>query len=192
VQEWLPKDKPEEITMDAANRAIEAQEIYKAKHIIGDSNGVGRGAMEYLFNYFHIQHPELGVTVIFFNAGHRAADDKRYYLRRDEMWFKKGRAWFASPHAHLPNLPGLKTQFTGPGYHEDTNKKIWVESKDDLFKRNKQRSGNGADAFLETLMVEIIVEEKKPEPPRVLAPVFAEHFARLKRREEYESGKYIR
>jgi len=192
VQEWLPKDKPEEITMDAAQRAIEAQRIYNAKFIVGDSNGVGRGAMEYLFDYFHSQHPELHVPVIFFNAGNRAADDKRYYLRRDEMWFKYGRAWFASPHAHLPNVPGLKTQLTGPGYHEDTNKKIWVESKDDLFKRNKQRSGNGADAFLMTLMVPTTPEAPPVEAPRVHPKVFEEHFARLRRRQEHESGRYIR
>lgn len=190
IDEWLPKEKPNEITMDAANRAIEAQRIHKAKFIIGDSNGVGRGAMEYLFNYFHIKHPELGVTVIFFNAGQKSTDP-RYYLQRDQMWFKKGREWFASPYAHLPNVPGLKSQFTAPGYHEDTNKKIWVESKDDIYKRSGQRSGNGADAFLQTLMVETTRVEQKPEAPRIFAKVFEEHFARIRRRQE-ENGRYIR
>ena len=193
VQEWLPKDKPEEITMDAAQRAIEAQELYKAKTLVGDSNGVGRGAMEYLANYFHQLHKDLGVTVIFFNAGAKALDAARYYLRRDELWFKHGRAWFADPRTHLPNVPGLKTQLTAPGYHEDTNKKIWVESKDDIKKRDsKLVSGNGADALLMTLIVSAAPEKPKQEPPPAHPKVFQGHFNRLQRQEEWRSGKYIR
>ncbi len=193
VEEWLPKDKPEEVTLDAAQRAIEWQRIYNAKFIVGDSNGVGRGAMEYLADYFHRQHPELNVTVIFFNAGARALDDKRYYLRRDEMWHKRGRPWLANPRTHLPNVPGLKKQLCGPGYHEDTNKKIWVESKDEMKKRDSELvSGNGADALLMTLMVETFAEAPKPETPPAHPKVFQEHFDRLRRRQEFASGKYIR
>jgi hypothetical protein len=193
IDEWLPKDKPEEITMDAAHRAIAAQELYKAKFIVGDSNGVGRGAMEYLANYFHILHPDLGVTVIFFNAGAKALDSARYYLRRDELWFKYGRPWFADPRAHIPkNVPGLRTQLTAPGYHEDTNKKIWVESKDDIFKRTGQHSGNGADALLMTLLVEAKPEKPKEEPAPDHPKVFQEHFEQLQRRSDNYSGKYIR
>lgn len=192
VDEWLPRDKPEEITMDAAERAIEAQRIYNAKFLVGDSNGVGRGAMEYLARHFHVLRPELNVTVIFFNAGTKARDDKRYYLRRDEMWFKYGRPWLANPRTHLPNVPGLKTQLCAPGYHEDTNKKIWVESKDDVFKRSGQRSGNGADALLMTLVVETAVEAPKEQREPDHPPNFLRHFARLRRRQEFASGKYIR
>ncbi len=193
VQEWLPKDKPEEITMDAANRAIAAQELYKAKFIVGDSNGVGRGAMEHLANYFHQLHPVLGVTVIFFNAGAKALDSARYYLRRDELWYKHGRPFFADPRTHVPKAPGLLKQLTAPGYHEDTNKKIWVESKDDIKKRDPNLvSGNAADAGLMTLLVEAKPEKPKDETPPEHPKVFQDHFARLKRQEEGESGKYIR
>jgi len=194
ISEWLPKDKPEEITMDAAHRAIAALELYKAKFIVGDSNGVGRGAMEYLAKYFHQDHPELGVTVIFFNAGAKALDSARYYLRRDELWFKHGRPWFADPRAHIPkNVPGLKSQITAPGYHEDTNKKIWVESKDDIKKRDPNLvSGNAADAGLMTLLVDATPAKPPKEPEPEHPKVFQDHFARLKRQEEGESGKYIR
>jgi hypothetical protein len=193
VVEWLPKDKPEEITLDASDRAIDAQQVYKAKFIVGDSNGVGRGAMEYLARYFHQDHPELGVTVIFFNAGAKALDSARYYLRRDELWHKKGRPFFASPRAHLPKgVPGLKAQLTAPGYHEDTNKKIWVESKDDVKKRTGQGSGNGGDAVLQTLLVDAEPEKPKEEPKSEHPPAFQKHFERLRRQEELANGKYIR
>src|SRR4030065_632395 len=49
---------------------------------------------------YHREHPELGVTVIFFNAGTKALDSSRYYLRRDEMWYKRGRPWIANPRCH--------------------------------------------------------------------------------------------
>ena len=192
VQEWLPKDKPEEITLDAVARAKEAQRIYNAKFIVGDSNGVGRGAVEVLADYYHREHPELGVTVIFFNAGTKALDSSRYYLRRDEMWYKRGRPWIANPRCHLPNAAGLKTQLTAPGYHEDTNKKIWVESKDDIFKRLNQKSGNSADALLQTLMIDTVVEAPTPTPEPTLPKQFQDHFMRLRQRQEHESGKYIR
>ena len=192
VDEWLPKDKPEEITLDAADRAIEAQRVHKAKFIVGDSNGVGRGAMEYLAKYFHQEHPDLGVTVIFFNAGAKALDDKRYYLRRDELWHKHGRPFFANPRTHLLKTPGLKAQLSAPGYHEDTNKKLWVESKDDIYKRTGQRSGNGGDAVLQTLLVDATPEKPKEEPRSEHPPVFQKHFDRLQRQEDLASGKYIR
>lgn len=193
VQEWLPKDKPNEITLDAEERAKEAVRVYHGRFIVGDSNGVGRGAMENLFRYYHQTHPELGVTVIFFNAGAKALDSARYYLRRDEIWHKHGRPFFANARTHLCSTPGLKTQLAGPGYYEDTNKKIWVESKDDVFKRSGQRSGNGADAVLHTLVVE--TEEIRPpkaEPEPKHPKLFEEHFARLRRQQELASGQYIR
>lgn len=183
-EEWLPKDKPDEVTLDAAQRAIDWQELYKAKYIIGDSNGVGRGAMEYLTRYYNDpERKHLNVTVIHFNAGAGAIDKKRFHRRRDEMWFKKGREFFANPRTSMPELPGLKKQLTTPGYHEDTANKIRVESKEEIFKRTGQPSGNLADAVLETLMVHVYAEPAKDEAPKHQFPkVFERHFARLKAR----------
>jgi hypothetical protein len=181
-EEWLPKDTPDEITLDAADRAIAAQVLFKVKYIIGDSNGVGRGAMEYLVRYYR-ERPELGVTVIHFNSGAGAHDSARFYCRRDEMWFKKGRAFFADPRTSVPELPGLKTQLTAPGYHEDARRKIAVESKVQIKKRTGEPSGNLADAILETLMVptytEAPTEEPKADP---VPPIFRKHFERLANR----------
>lgn len=185
-EEWLPKDTPEQITTQAAFWAIETQRIYAARYIIGDANGVGRGAMEMLWRYFTVDHPEHGVQVIFFNSGERALDPTRYYRKRDQMWHGRGRPWFASPRCYLPSLPGLKKQLTLPGYAEDSSRRIQVESKKDITKRTGEPSGNLADAVLMTLMVH--VPEEKPatkEPPRH-PTVFEEHFRRWRRQRERE------
>lgn len=202
-EEWLPKDKPEEVTLDAAERAIEAEGRYRplVKYIIGDANGVGRGAMEYLSKYYREEHPELGVTVIFFNSGEGALDDKRYYRRRDEMWFREGRKFFSNPRTSLPKIAGLKRQLTTPGYHEDAKRKIKVESKDDVFKRTGEPSGNLADAILQTLMIVApVVEEKKPatvpglnlEADKFHPANFQEHWKRWEAQRLNASGWYIR
>lgn len=175
--EWLVPDNPVDQTLSAARTAIDAQKTYKAKFIIGDANGVGRGAMEYLYNYY-ADRPELGVTVIMFNSGNKALDDTRYFRRRDEMWFKKGRAFFSDPRCCLPDTPGLKSQLTAPGFQE-VNRKIKVETKVEIERRTKQKSGNAADAVLQTLMIEPVLELPKEDIPPIHPSVFSEHFKRF-------------
>lgn len=197
VHEWLPRQKPYEITHDAEERAHEAVRIYgipgRRCYIVGDANGVGRGAMENLYRYYHVEHPELGVTVIFFNAGAKALDDKRYYLRRDELWHKYGRPFFANPRTHLCKVDGLKRQLTAPGFFEDERKKIWVESKEDIKKRTGMPSGNAADAVLHTLIVtEETAELEKPKEEPRHPKVFLEHWERLRQQEELERAGLIR
>lgn len=185
--EWLPKDSPQEVTLDAAERAIEVQQLYpRTRYIIGDGNGVGRGAMEYLARYYR-ERPELNVTVIIFNAGERALDHKRYYRRRDEMWFRHGRPFFADVRTYVPALPGLAKQLCIPGYHEDTNKKIAVESKDDVRKRTGEPSGNLADAILQTLLVRVLHERPQDKPAPTHPKVFDDHFKRWTR-QQYENA----
>lgn len=182
-QEWLPKDTPDEITLDAADRAIEAQELFGASYIIGDSNGVGNGAMSYLTRYYR-EHPELNVTVIHFNAGQGALDNSRYFRKRDQMWHKYGRQWIANPRCSLLKIPGLKQQLTSPGYYEDTNKRIQVESKKELKARNIE-SSNLADALLETLMVHVPQHSQHTKQEKDYWPqVFKRHFDRIKFRQQ--------
>ena len=182
--EWLPKDAPDQITLDAADRAIEAVKLYRAKYIIGDSNGIGRGAMEYLFRYYGAPDQKgKNVTVIHFNSGAGAADSSRYHTRRDEMWMSRGRAFFASPMCSLPDLPGLRTQLKTPGYHEDARRKIRVESKSDIFERTGQPSGNLADAILMSLMVmthQATIEQ--PAKESGIPELFRKAFARFEAR----------
>lgn len=183
-QEWLPPDRPEDVTLQAADRAIEAQTLYGAKFIVGDANGVGRGAMEYLARYYHAQHKELNVVVIFFNSGEGARDGSRYHRRRDEMWHKRGRNWLASPRCHLLDIPGQRKQLGAPGYTEGGDRIIRVESKKDIYKRLGEPSGNLADALLQTLMVETPVSfDTKPPAPKKAEPegVVERHLRRWKR-----------
>lgn len=188
--EWLPGDKPNEITLEAARRAIDAAEIYRAKYIIGDSNGVGRGAVEYLANYYaDPENQHRGVTILHFNAGAAAGDKRRYHRKRDEMWFKKGRAFFSDARCAMPELPGIKKQLTTPGFHEDQANKIRVESKEEIMKRTGEPSGNLADAILMTLMVNVLPEpEEKPDEGHKLPKIFEKHFKRLRLTREQQTG----
>lgn len=188
-QEWLPKEDPEQVTLEAAHRAIDAQELFNARYIIGDSNGVGRGAMEYLTKHYR-KHKRLRVKVIHFNAGQGALDNKRYNRKRDEMWHRYGRKWIANPRCCLLNIPGLKSQLTAPTFLERNNV-VFVESKRDLKKRGIE-STNLADSLLETLMIHVPTAEpepKEPEPDSTPA-IFQKHFDRLDRLKE--SDHYIR
>lgn len=179
VNEWLIPENPDDVTMEAARRGIDAQAQFNAKYIIGDSNGVGRGAMEYLSTYF-AERPELGVEVIHFNSGLKAIDENRYFRRRDEMWHKHGRRFFSDPRASIPpEVPGLIKQLTAPGFKE-LNKRIKVETKEEIEKRTGQRSGNAADAILQALTVTIFAEKPKVDTPPVHPKLFEKHFARWK------------
>jgi len=194
LDEWLPKEKPEEITLDAVDRAIDSVKAYasygKRIYIIGDSNGVGRGAMEHLYRWANEEeNKKYRVTVIHYNSGKQALDNKRYYRRRDEMWYKHGRTFLSDPRTSLPNLPGLKRQFTAPGYHEDTSRKIKVEPKESIKKRTGQDSGNGADAILETLLVHIVQEQAKEPKEETLPAVFKHHFEKIRKKQN--RGRYI-
>ncbi|MCW7555539.1 hypothetical protein NX722_23530 [Endozoicomonas gorgoniicola] len=182
-EEWLPPDKPKDITLKAADLAIEYQERLGARYIIGDSNGVGRGAMEYLSRYYQNKKD---VTVIHFNSGKQAHDKKRYYLRRDEMWHKAGRSWVSNPRCHLIQFPRLKSQLTATGYHEDAkSRRIKAETKSDMKKRGFE-SGNIADSLLHTLMIHTPnttnQAEKKDEAPSTPV-VFQEHFNRIRNKQ---------
>ncbi len=193
IDEWLPADTPDEITLAAVDTAKDTVERYgrRIRYVIGDSNGVGKGAMEVLTRHYR-ERPELGVTVIHFNAGMGAVDNRRYNRRRDEMWFKHGRAFFADPRCSLPAQPGLRQQLTAPGYREDTARRVQVESKRDIHKRTGQPSGNAADAVLMTLMVPqterapAAVEEASPWPQ-----VLRVHFERLGLLRDARAGHLI-
>ncbi|MEQ8233269.1 MAG: hypothetical protein RLW61_14335 [Gammaproteobacteria bacterium] len=191
VDEWLKSDDPAQITLEAANRAIKWQELYGAKYIIGDSNGVGRGAMEYLAKYY-AERPELNVQVIFFNAGAGAMDSKRYMRRRDEMWHGRGRVFFANPRTSIPVFPGLKKQLTVVEFHEDAANRVRVDTKTEVYDLTNERSGNAADAVLQTLMVHVPRQEPKPVAKPVHPPVFQRHFDMLRRQRAAETGVFIR
>ena len=188
-QEWLPKEDPDQITLEAAGRAIDAQELFNARYIIGDSNGLGRGAMEYLTLYYR-QHPEKHVKVIHYNSGKGALDKLRYNRRRDEMWHKYGRKWVANPRCCLLDISGLKRQLTAPQF-EERNNIVFVESKADLKKRQIE-STNLADALLQTLMIHVPENEPKEQEKQqdTMAHVFQKHFQRLNRLKQSEH--YIR
>lgn len=191
LDEWLPPDRPEDITLEAARKAIDAQAAYGARYIIGDANGVGRGAMEYLSNHYR-ERPELKVTVVHFNSG-RASMDRRYPRLRDEMWYKQGRGFFSDPRVSMPVYPGVRQQLTDPGYFENDRKEIKLETKADVLKRTGHPSGNLADAILQSLMVHVVADKPKPAEPEFKIPeLFQGHFRRWRARQDAQQGASIR
>ena len=130
------------------------------------------------------------MTVVRFNSGVSAEDSNRYYRRRDEMWFKYGREWLADSRCSLLPMPGLRSQLTAPGYHEDARRKIKVETKQEMKKRGVD-SGNIADALLQTLLVntEGYREEMPVTETNSMPAAFQKHFQRLKNQKTW---RYIR
>ena len=193
IEEWLPPDRPDEVTLQAVDRALDVIEQYagRIRFVIGDSNGLGRGAMETLTRHF-ADRPECGVRVIHFNSGAGALDAKRYGRRRDEMWFKAGRAFFADPRCSLVEHPGLTKQLTTPGYTEGGDRRIKVESKAEIQRRTGEPSGNAADAVLQTLMVRVeLVDAPAVAEPDPRPKVMLDHFARLGRLRDARAGHLI-
>jgi hypothetical protein len=97
----------------------------------------------------------------------------------------------SDPRCHLLKAPGLALQLQAPGFHEDTTRKIKVESKEDVKKRTGQPSGNLADALLQTQMVHIGVTKPMKKPESSLPPAFEKHFKRLRKIALLESGIFI-
>jgi hypothetical protein len=190
-EEWLPKDKPEEVTLDAFDRAVEDIKLYNAKqyYVIGDSNGVGRGAMEMMACYAR-ENPRLNITVIHFNAGQGANDKKRYFRKRDEMWHKHFRRWMASQFTSLLDIPGLtlKTQLTTSGFY-DSHNRVQVETKKEMKKRGYD-SPNSGDALAQAAYCFYIhveprfktASENQSQPAvqkQSIPDVFKKHFNRI-------------
>lgn len=187
IQEWLPEHAPEQITLAAVDRAVDAVRTWGARFVIGDSNALGRGAMERL----HEIYRGTSVRVIFFNSGQAAHDTKRYHRRRDEMWML-GRAWVSDERCSLPQYPGLADQLCAPFFEEDQSRRVKVASKALIKKETGQKSGNAADALLQAQMVNLEPAQAKSvstERPRLHPQCFERHFARL--RQNGQKKRYI-
>lgn len=187
--EWLIPQHPDEQLESAFERIVEWQAQYRARYIVGDSNGVGAGVMSRLSAYYRKpEHKHLHVVVVHFQAGRGAPDKTRYGCLRDVMWYSRGRAFFSSPRCHLPAHPGLKDQLCAPGFTEDDRRVIRVESKKDIKKRSGQPSGNAADALLQTQMVHVVTDLPDTAPTVRAAPdlhpSLNRHFKRLRAAEQ--------
>lgn len=179
IEEWLPPVGPEDITMAATRRAVDAVSTFGVQIIVGDANGVGRGAMEWLHMHYE-DDPD--VQVIMFNSGELADDSARYYRMRDQMWYREGRKWLSDSRCSLPDHPGLVGQFCAPFFEEDASRRIKVATKKQIKAATGQASGNAADAVLQTLVPFIPAPAAAPAET-VSRPlgVFELHFRRLRR-----------
>jgi hypothetical protein len=178
VEDWLIPNNPDAQQASAFLRAVEWQEQYGARIIVGDSNGVGAGVMSMLSERFS----GTPVSVVHFNSGLRAWDATRFYRRRDEMWYREGRRFFSDPRCSIPKVAGLITELKSPGFEEDSSKRIKVESKKEIKKRTGEDSGNKADAVLMTLMVNppSEVPEQDDDDAPMLHPAIQKIFDRYR------------
>lgn len=196
AREWLIPGRPDTQMESAFEQLLDLQEMTGAQVIIGDSNGVGAGVMSRLSAHFQArEQAHKRVKVIHFQAGAGAIDATRYGRRRDEMWFRHGRAWLSSSRCHLLRIPGLKQQLTAPGFIEDERRIIKLETKDQIRKRTGQPSGNLADAVLMAVLARHVPVDPPSEPVQDkpddgLHPSLRKHFKRL--RAGSEQGALIR
>lgn len=186
VTEWLIPGRPDTQLESAKLHLLELAERYRARIVIGDSNGVGAGVMSDLS--VHFRHPDrerLGVRVLHFQAGRASNDPTRYHRLRCEMWLKWGRQWLADRRAHLCRHPGLRRQLTAPGFSEDTRNILRLEPKEAILKRTGEKSGNAADALMMAIYARgfrAAVPDEAPAKPTGpdLHPAFVRHFKRLR------------
>lgn len=194
IEEWLPPKKQVLITKEAVRRVKDSvnqfSQLSKKTIIIVDSNGVGHGSAEDLYEFYE-DNPK--VTVLFFNSGLKALDSRRYYRHRDQMWHQSGPGFFADPRATIVTVPGLLSQLTATQCHEDVSRKIKAETKDAIFKRSGKKSGNAADSILQNIYAEKLVfqqpESKPKEDENIIQlpthpKAVTDHLKRLQRRGE--------
>jgi len=120
----------------------------KPSEILIDEIGVGASVLD--------QCRRLGLPVRGCNFARKAAEEDRYFQKRDELWFR-ARKWIES--GSIAGDPELLREVTLPTYDYDKKGRYKVESKDDMKKRGL-RSPDLADAFIITFDAGIEVKEE--------------------------------
>lgn len=90
--------------------------------IFVDEVGLGAGVVDYLTT--------AGYPVIGVNAGSKADDDKRFYNKRAEMWFRM--AEWVKGTVDIPDDPVLGEQLSALEYEYDLKERVKLERKEDL------------------------------------------------------------
>ena len=142
IQSWKKLD-----LMQTVGKVIKEYETVpkseRPDRICVDVIGMGYGVYDRL--------REQGIPCYAVNVGEQASANDRYLRLRDELWFK-GREWFESKTASMPQDDELIEELTAPTYTFTSSGKIVVEQKSDV-KARIRKSPDLADAFLLTLAV---------------------------------------
>jgi hypothetical protein len=140
-------------TMFLASRVAELYSTYRPDAIFVDEGGVGSGVVDRLL--------QLGVPVIGIQFGARpdrlgvGGETHRFANKRAEMWGGL-RQWLRG--GCIPDVPGLRSELTGPLYAFNARDEIQLEKKSDMKKRGLA-SPDIADALALTFAHPVIPKE---------------------------------
>lgn len=126
---------------DSVRRIVAAAQEHRPSLMIVDDIGVGGGLFDLLV--------EAGLPVVGYNAGARAARSDAYDNMRSEGWFGM-RDRLEHGRLFLPDLDGLRTDLSSPGYSFAGSSKIKVQSKAQL-----DDSTDYADAVMMSLSMDL-------------------------------------
>lgn len=102
-----------------------------------DATGIGTGVADRL--------KEQGYPVVRVHFGEAPRDDLKYVLRRDELWGDM-REWLEDEPASIEDDDDLASQLTSVQYRYDSKRRIKLESKEEMKKR-ELHSPDDADAL---------------------------------------------
>jgi len=125
-------------TMETTGRIVRAWKRSGADAVVVDEVGLGAGVLDRLL--------ELGVPVVGFHSGKRAATPSLYQNRRAEAWWHM-RERLEQGRVFLPQNDALRRDLTSPTYKVRSTGQIAVEMKEEMRRRGVD-SPDYADAAI--------------------------------------------
>lgn len=127
--------------------------------IMVDEAGLGSGVVDYLAT--------IGAPVVGVQAGAKADDDKQFYNKRAEMWWRM-KQWLEGE-VDIPDDPALADQLIALEYEYDLKERVKLEKKEDLAERlpslgSPDRADSLALTFAEIVAPQNMSGSFEPEP----------------------------
>jgi len=145
--------------IQVGSRAIEVFRRHGSSGVIMvDGVGLGAGVVDYL--------KTMGYPVVDVIGGSRAEEDKQFYNKRAESWYRM-KEWFEGT-VDIPDDPVLADQCAALEYEYDMKERIKLERKEDLKDRlpsigSPDRADALALTFAEIVIPGRIMESFEPE-----------------------------
>lgn len=116
------------ITMQIVAHVAQLIDNHNPLMVFIDKIGIGTGVCDRL--------SELGYRekIVRVNAGERLPVENKYFNMRAQMWGKMN-DWFQDEPCQIPDDESLHADLTSPQWSYDSNRRILLESKDDMKKR---------------------------------------------------------
>lgn len=142
-------------TYQLAQRVAKLIDDLNPEKVFVDGTGVGGGVVDTLVGLGY------GTKVYEVTVGTSAADDRKYFNLRSEIWCLM-RDWLkAGATVYCPDQPAID-DFTGCEYYFDAQQRIQLEPKDDMKKRGLPSPDN-ADALSMTFAARVSASRTEDE-----------------------------